>query len=179
MAVPDGTWARAPQAMLGPGVLSLMYERFRHEPVVSVALEADVYLAFVTAYQDVTGWVKELMRRHGITLAQYGVLRNLEDTEGLRLSDLSERLVCANSNVTRLIDCLSQQGLVERIEDLEDRRVTRARLTAKGRGLRDEITPQYQAYLETITAGFTGDERAAFTRLLAKLRGRSGMPGTP
>jgi DNA-binding MarR family transcriptional regulator len=139
-------------------------------------LKSDLYFAFVTAYQDVMGWIKELMRHHGITLAQYGVLRNLGDTDGLRLSDLSERLVCTNSNVTRLIDCLSQQGLVERIEDRTDRRVTRARLTSQGRRLRNEITPQYEAYLETLTSGFTAKERAAFTQLLAKMRGRALKP---
>jgi MarR family transcriptional regulator, 2-MHQ and catechol-resistance regulon repressor len=141
-----------------------------------VALKSDLYFAFVTAYQDVMGWIRELMRQHGITLAQYGVLRNLEDLDGVRLSDLSERLVCANSNVTRLIDCLSEQGLVERIEDRADRRVTRARLTKQGRRLRDKITPQYEAYLETLTSGFTDKERAAFTQLLAKMRGRALKP---
>jgi DNA-binding MarR family transcriptional regulator len=137
------------------------------------ALKGDLYFAFVTAYQDVMAWIKELMRQHGITLAQYGVLRNLADPDGLRLSDLSGRLVCTNSNVTRLIDCLSQQGLVERIEDRADRRVTRARLTSQGRRLRDEITPQYEAYLETLTSGFTDKERTAFTHLLTKMRGRA------
>jgi DNA-binding MarR family transcriptional regulator len=149
---------------------------FMNEP--GVALKSDLYFAFVTAYQDVMRWIKELMRQHGITLAQYGVLRNLGDPEGLRLSDLSERLVCTNSNVTRLIDCMTEQGLVERIPDGVDRRVTRARLTPEGRRLRDEITPRYEAYLETLTSGFTDKERAAFTQLLAKMRGRALKPGT-
>jgi MarR family 2-MHQ and catechol resistance regulon transcriptional repressor len=174
--VPAQTGPSTPGDRRPTRIECFMDERLMHKPGVRQASEADLYYDFVTAYQDVMRWVNELMSQHGITLAQYGVLRNLENGEEVRLSDLSQRLVCTNSNVTRLIDFLSREGLVKRIEDREDRRVTRVRLTDSGRQLRDEITPQYQAYVGSLTAGFSNVERAAFTGLLAKLRGRAGKP---
>ncbi len=49
------------------------------------------------------------------------------------LGELAETLRCDKTNVTGLVDRVEKQGLVERVSDSGDRRITRLELTRKGR----------------------------------------------
>src|SRR5258707_14625757 len=74
--------------------------------------------------------------RFGITGAQWGVLRNLHRHEehgqgGLRLSDLSERLLIRPPSVTTVVDRLERAGLVRRESVPTDLRAKHVVLTAQ------------------------------------------------
>ena len=78
--------------------------------------------------------VAQLLRPAEVTPAQYNVLRILRNAgqAGLACSDVSERLVRRDPDVTRLLDRLEARGLVTRARDTADRRVVIARITAEG-----------------------------------------------
>src|SRR5438132_3267939 len=78
--------------------------------------------------------------RFGISGAQWGVLRNLHRAEmeglpGLRLTDLSERLLIRPPSVTGVVDRLERGKLVERSGSPTDLRAKRVSLTPRGRQL--------------------------------------------
>jgi DNA-binding MarR family transcriptional regulator len=77
----------------------------------------------------------ELERDHGLPLTSYEVLMYLADSgEGrLRMGELAERLLLSRSGITRLVDRLERQGLVERQPCEDDGRGYYATLTPKGR----------------------------------------------
>jgi DNA-binding MarR family transcriptional regulator len=97
---------------------------------------------------------RELEETHDLSLAEYDVLLRLARArgEGLRMSDLAERVLMSPSGVTRLVDRLETRGLVEREPDRDDGRVALATLTEEGRrrlrgaarthlaGIRDHFT---------------------------------------
>ncbi len=70
-----------------------------------------------------------------IPLSWYDVLLELNAAPGrsLRMQDLGERVVLSRSRVSRLVDDLERQGLVERRPDPADGRATLASLSAAGR----------------------------------------------
>jgi DNA-binding MarR family transcriptional regulator len=76
-----------------------------------------------------------------VTPAQYNVLRILRNAGagGLACSDVSERLVRHDPDVTRLLDRLEARGFVRRSRDAEDRRVVTARITTEGRVVLDKL----------------------------------------
>ena len=78
---------------------------------------------------------EELLREHDLPLTSYEVLMYLLDAEGnrLRMGELAERLLLSRSGVTRLVDRLERQGLVERQPCDDDARGYFAVLTAAGR----------------------------------------------
>jgi DNA-binding MarR family transcriptional regulator len=77
----------------------------------------------------------ELERDHGLPLTSYEVLMYLADAEGqrLRMGELADRLLLSRSGITRLVDRLERQGLVERERCADDGRGFFARLTDAGR----------------------------------------------
>lgn len=81
--------------------------------------------------------LSKLMKRQDlpITPEQFSVLSHLWQGDGLQQSELA---VCTHrnrANVTRILDILEREGIVERRDDATDRRVFRIFLTEKGHAL--------------------------------------------
>jgi len=73
--------------------------------------------------------------RYGMTRAQWAVLAKVERYEGLKQSELAEMMDIQPITLTRLIDKLCDNGLIERRGDDTDRRVNRLYLRKAARPL--------------------------------------------
>jgi MarR family transcriptional regulator for hemolysin len=92
-------------------------------------------------------------RLHGMTRAQWAVLLRLERREGLKQSELADELDIQPITLTRLVDRLCDNGLIERRPDPNDRRAKRLFLTPAARPLLDRIATQVEELAETVLAG--------------------------
>jgi DNA-binding MarR family transcriptional regulator len=79
-----------------------------------------------------------VLRPFNLNTMQYNALLLLNIEEGWRLTDLSDRLLCERSTVTRLVDYLENEGLISRCADPVDRRSQRVTLTTAGLARRDQ-----------------------------------------
>lgn len=95
----------------------------------------------------------ELVAAHGLALSSYEVLLVLEDApEGrLRMSEIADSMLLSRSGVTRLVDRLEKEGLIERVSCPTDRRGLHAVLTERGRERLLEARP---THLAGVRAGF-------------------------
>ena len=86
---------------------------------------------------------QQILKHHGLTEPQYNVLRILRGSgpDGLRCAEIGERMITRDSDITRLLDRLQRQRLVERRRDASDRRVIRARISAAGTEILRELDP--------------------------------------
>jgi DNA-binding MarR family transcriptional regulator len=77
----------------------------------------------------------ELEAAHGLPLSSYEVLLHLHDADGqrMRMSDLAATVILSRSGLTRLVDRLEREGLIERQSCPSDARGSFATLTAAGR----------------------------------------------
>ena len=90
------------------------------------------------------------LRQHapeGITPSQLSALSVVVREGPLTLSQLAEAERVQPPSITRIVDSLSQQGLVTRAASEEDRRVAFVTATARGRALVDTIRRRRDAYL--------------------------------
>ena len=78
--------------------------------------------------------VDTLLKRHGISSAQYNVLRILRGAgaAGLYCSGIAERMITAEPDVTRLLTRMEKLGLLLRHRESDDRRVVTATVTERG-----------------------------------------------
>jgi DNA-binding MarR family transcriptional regulator len=107
----------------------------------------------------------------GISGSQWGVLRNLhraelEDLPGLRLTDLSERLLIRPPSVTGVVDRLQRAGLVARKGSPTDLRSKRVALTAKGRELVERVLTVHEKQIGAVMGGLSQAEQKELHRLL-------------
>jgi DNA-binding MarR family transcriptional regulator len=118
----------------------------------------------------------ELERAHGLPLTSYEVLMYLADAGGrLRMGELADRLLLSRSGITRLVDRLERQGLVERERCIDDGRGFFARLTDAGRRKLAEARPQHLAgvrehFLSRLEPAQLDQLAAAWRRVLGRAR---------
>jgi DNA-binding MarR family transcriptional regulator len=108
--------------------------QFHHTSLLSVE-ERVLWRRFVETHAAIVRRLDEGLRvQSGLTLSSYEVLFELVRAPGnrLRMAELAERLLFTRSGVTRLVDRLERDGLVERNECPDDGRGVYAILTAKG-----------------------------------------------
>ena len=105
-------------------------------------------------------------RHFGISRAQWGVLVRLDRSEGLKQSELAEILDLQPISLTRLLDRLAKNGLIERRPDPNDRRANRLYLTPAARPLLEQLVKLGRDMMEHVLAGLDG---GANDRLLRNL----------
>jgi DNA-binding MarR family transcriptional regulator len=107
-----------------------------------------------------------------IPLSVYDVLLVLNSAPDrcLRMQDLGERVVLSRSRVSRLVDDLEADGLIERRPDPSDGRATLACLTPTGRAAFRRAAPVYLRGIERhFTAVLTDAERQTIARGLQRV----------
>lgn len=111
----------------------------------------------------------ERMRPAGIGIGQWAVLLFLFERDGLSQAELSRDVAIEPPTMVRTIDRLVRDGLVTRVPDPADGRLSRIALTDRGRSLRDELVPMAVAVNEATLARLTAQEGKALRRILTKL----------
>jgi DNA-binding MarR family transcriptional regulator len=113
----------------------------------------------------------QLRRRFGTTLARFDLMAQLDrHREGLRMGELSQRLMVTGANITGLTDQLAAEGLVERKPLPGDRRAALVRLTPAGRKTFDRMARVHEGWIVDLLAGLTPDERTRLHELLGKVK---------
>ena len=98
-------------------------------------LELGAWRGFLRAHAELTRRLDtELREAHGLSLSAYDVLVQLDGAPDrrLRMSELADSVVLTPSGLTRLIDRLCREGLVERVRCPDDARGSFAALTDRG-----------------------------------------------
>lgn len=102
----------------------------------------------------------------GITRAQWVVLARLERFEGLKQSELADMLDLQPITVTRLLDRLCANGLIERRPDPNDRRAKRLYLTAAAKPLLERLADLGDELMGT---ALNGVDRDSVELMIARL----------
>lgn len=92
-------------------------------------------------------------RQFGMTRAQWAVLFRLERHEGVKQSELAEMLDIQPITLTRLIDRLCENGLIERRSDPNDRRAKRLFLTPAARPVLEKFNVLTSDMMADVLAG--------------------------
>jgi DNA-binding MarR family transcriptional regulator len=97
-------------------------------------LEDRTFIALLKAADRLAQQAEQLLKGHGLSGAQYNVLRILRgaEPEGLPCSGIGERMISHDPDMTRLLDRMEKRGLITRRRQTDDRRVVKARITSEG-----------------------------------------------
>ena len=135
--------------------------------------ELHAWQTFLRAHHVVTDTLdEELSREQDLPLGSYEVLLHLSEADGqaLRMSELAEQVMLSRSGVSRLVDRLVSDGLVERHTCQSDGRGVYAALTAQGlRRLRLAALTHLRGVREHFTDRLSDRELDELARLLDKL----------
>ncbi len=105
------------------------------------SLEEEANIALMRTADVLASRAFALFKTHGISPTQYNVLRILRGAGagGRRCSEIGERMITRDPDITRLLDRMEKSGLIARTRGKEDRRVVVARITPPGLDLLHEL----------------------------------------
>ena len=131
-----------------------------------------LWLRLLTCTQLIEKEVRlQLRERFDTTLPRFDLMAQLERApEGLKMNELSRRMMVTGGNVTGITDQLVSEGLVDRTGVAGDRRACRVRLTVKGRELFQGMAGQHAHWIVEAFAGLNGREVTALHKLLGKVK---------
>ena len=131
-----------------------------------------LWLRMLTLTQLVEKQVRtELRAQFETTLPRFDLMAQLErNPDGLKMNELSRRMMVTGGNVTGITDQLVTEGLVERVEVAGDRRAYRVRLTPRGRSLFGDMALQHENWIVAAFDGLSPSEVDALHGLLGKVK---------
>ena len=112
-----------------------------------------------------------LAREFGTTLPRFDFLSQLDRVpEGLRMGELSQRMMVTGGNVTGIAAALESEGLIDRQPDPKDRRIYRVRLTNAGRRSFRRMAAAHEGWIVDLLAGLEDGQQAQLCEILAGLK---------
>lgn len=141
------------------------------KPFRSIQEQAVINLMRTTRAVE-ESWVQYLKRNEGISQSQYNILRILRGArpKPAKISEIADRMITRDPDVTRLVDRLIKQGLVRRERDSEDRRVVLVEITAKGLQMLSRLDEPAGRYTEGAMAGLSAQQLRTLDTLLNEIR---------
>jgi DNA-binding MarR family transcriptional regulator len=135
-----------------------------------------LWLRLLTCTQLVEKEVRSMLReRFDTTLPRFDLMAQLERAPaGLKMNELSRRMMVTGGNVTGITDQLVGEGLVERIDVEGDRRAYRVRLTPKGRKMFNDMARQHEDWIVEAFSALTEKEIGILHKLLGKVKDHAG-----
>jgi DNA-binding MarR family transcriptional regulator len=113
----------------------------------------------------------KLRSEFAITLPRFDLMSQLERyPQGLRMGELSRRMMVTGGNITGITDQLQQENLVERIPDPLDRRAYCVRLTPSGRRAFRKMARLHEGWISSLLEGVSSSEKEKLIRLLSRLK---------
>lgn len=117
-------------------------------------------------------WAQYIKRTEGISPSQFNILRILRGArpKPVRISDISDRMVTRDPDVTRLVDRLIKQGLVRRERAESDRRVVLVEIAEPGLALLARLDQPVLECTAAAMAGLKPQQLRALDTLLDEVR---------
>jgi DNA-binding MarR family transcriptional regulator len=112
-----------------------------------------------------------LRERFATTLPRFDLMAQLaRSPEGLRMGELSRRLMVSGGNVTGIVAALVKEGLVERRAIPGDRRAHAVRLTPEGARAFAAMAAEHERWVQDLLGGLAAADRERLHGLLGKLK---------
>jgi DNA-binding MarR family transcriptional regulator len=131
-----------------------------------------LWLRLLSCTVRIETMVRLLLRREfNTTLPRFDLMAQLErNPGGLRMNELSRRLMVSGGNVTGITDQLEQEGLVVRAACPGDRRAYTVKLTANGLKFFREMAVRHEQWIVELLGGLTREEQQTMIDELWKVK---------
>ena len=113
-----------------------------------------------------------LRTEFGITLPRFDLMAQLErHQEGLRMGELSKRMMVTGGNITGITDQLEQENLVARVPDPKDGRAFSVKLTPAGRKAFAQMAEVHESWVAELLQEISQEDKGQLIELLSQMKG--------
>ncbi|MBZ5751751.1 MULTISPECIES: MarR family winged helix-turn-helix transcriptional regulator [Metabacillus] len=128
-----------------------------------------LFIILSRAHRALNDVVNNYIATFKLNPTEFAVLELLYHKGDQPLQQIGGKILLASGSITYVVDKLEQKGLLARRACPNDRRVTHAQITEKGKQLIEEIFPSHQEQINEIASVLSDEEKSHVTELLKKL----------
>jgi DNA-binding MarR family transcriptional regulator len=141
-------------------------------------LSLRLWLRMLACTNQIENRVRQFLQsKFETTLPRFDLMAQLERSpEGLRMSELSQRMMVTGGNVTGITDGLEKDGLVVREMDAVDRRVFRVKLTAEGQRQFARMAREHERFVIDLFGELSTKDKKQLLELLGELKRQITTP---
>lgn len=125
---------------------------------------AALWVVLARAYRSMAAFVERSIASLDIGLSDFMILEALLHKGPLTMSELCEAALITNASMTAAIDRLEERVFVERVADIQDRRVRRVQLTVQGTALIKRLYARHERDIDEVMSSVSPAERAELRR---------------
>jgi DNA-binding MarR family transcriptional regulator len=141
-------------------------------PADDAPLDLKLWLRLLSCTVRVENTIRSRLRTtFGITLPRFDLMAQLErHPDGLRMGELSKRMMVTGGNVTGIADQLEREELILRVPDPQDGRAFMLRLTPRGRTAFAQMAAVHQGWVADLFGDVSPDDKARMIALLDTMK---------
>jgi len=128
-----------------------------------------LFIVLSRAYRAVNEHVNKRIQLYGLNPTEFAVLELLYHKGDQPLQQIGGKILLASGSMTYVIDKLEKKEYLIRVACAEDRRVTFARITEKGKKLIEQVFPSHRNEIERIMSVLSSEEQQTAINLIKKI----------
>jgi DNA-binding MarR family transcriptional regulator len=112
---------------------------------------------------------QDILSEYGVTLHQFHLLMHIKMSGEVKISDLSDLMLVSMPTASRMINTVSEMGLVTKKKISGDKRLTYLELTAEGDKMVDELRKRQLETIARILEKIPQDDLEVFLRATERM----------
>lgn len=132
-------------------------------------LSLKLYVVLTRTMNAIQDRVEKNIRQLGLNPTEFAVLELIYNKGEQPIQKIGEQVLIASSSITYVVDKLEKKDFLCRKPCIDDRRVTFAAITEKGKAFMDQTFPDHKVAIQEIVDGLDASEKEAMIEQLKKL----------
>jgi MarR family 2-MHQ and catechol resistance regulon transcriptional repressor len=128
-----------------------------------------LFIVLSRAHRSITDHVHKFIQQHDLNPTEFAVLELLYHKGHQPLQQIGGKILLASGSITYVIDKLEKKEFLMRVACPNDRRVTYAQITEKGKEMIEGMFPSHEQRIHELMSVLADDEKATLIDLLKKL----------
>jgi MarR family 2-MHQ and catechol resistance regulon transcriptional repressor len=128
-----------------------------------------LFIVLSRAYRAVNEHVNKRIQRYGLNPTEFAVLELLFHKGDQPLQQIGGKILLASGSMTYVIDKLEKKEYIKRVACADDRRVTLAQITEKGKKLIEQVFPAHKNEIDRLMSVLSEDEKETAIEILKKV----------
>ena len=128
-----------------------------------------LFIVLSRAYRAVNEHVNKRIQRYGLNPTEFAVLELLFHKGDQPLQQIGGKILLASGSMTYVIDKLEKKEYIRRVACADDRRVTFAQITEKGKKLIEQVFPAHHNEIDRMMSVLSEEEKDTAIELLKRI----------
>ncbi|MDQ0217289.1 MarR family transcriptional regulator [Peribacillus cavernae] len=135
----------------------------------SIQQSLKLFIVLSRAHRSINDVVNKYIADQGLNPTEFAVMELLYHKGDQPLQQIGGKILLASGSITYVVDKLEQKDYLRRVASKNDRRVTYAQITDKGKAFIETVFPEHEKRIDEIMSALSQEEKETAIELMKKI----------